>query len=538
MKIFFLCLLILGASCSFKKSPLENQTLKGHTELYSEPNEPKIQKLGEFQKRVVIAATNDIHGHYQTHELAFKDEHEANLQTMRMGGVDTMEAYFKILRDSYSNVVLVDSGDIFANSHSSNTVKEFYRTLRYDALTVGLSDFNLKLPQDVTSSTELFKKFSKTSPTPLLVSNLYELKTGRVVEWEGAKPYLIKDVDGVKVGIIGLIPDDIVALTPVNNRVGLFVESMLQSTLRNARLLRSLGADLIVVLTHQGIDCNTEQATASKLPLAKVNFEPKRSAACNLKGVLGEYLERLPPHLVDVVVGGRNHQKMANFVNGTLVMGGFPDGKSFNYAEFVINTKTKRIDPDATVVHQPVLFCQEFFSETKDCFTEDSSVNHKNRIPATFLGKPISFPKTSPVKETTSTSPIELKDAARGLVSFTADVVYASETAGESQLFVVSMNGKDLMKILEEDFNRGHKNQWMPSPYLVQGNELQLLIGGLDVEPVKTYRILTDLESIQSHPGLLKNISNNENQSFMNYSWASFIQDKDSINTRMAAQAR
>lgn len=538
MKLFLFAILLVIASCSFKKNQLENQTLKGHSELYSEPSEPKIAKLGEFEKRIIIASTNDIHGNYQAQSINFTDEHEKNLQSIKIGGVDAAQAYFKILRDTYENVVLVDAGDIFAKASSTNTVRDYYKELDYDAITVGLSDFNLKLPTDVNTSSDLFKKFAKTSPTPLLLSNLYELKTARTVEWEGTKPYVLKEINGVKVGIIGIIPDDIVAQTPVNNRVGLFVESMIQSTLRNARLLRSLGADVIVVLTHQGIDCNTEQAQETKLPVMKVNFEPKRSSSCDLKGTLGLYLERLPPQLVDVVVGGRNHMKMANFVNGTLVLGGFPDGKSFNYAEFTVNTKTKKVQSDATIVHQPVVLCHEFFKETKDCFTEDHSVKHKDRIPATFLGKPIELKSSEPMQTEKKTSSLELKDIAKGLVNFTADISYSPENSGNTQMFILAISGSELMSILEEDFNRNHKNEWLPSPFIVKGNELSLTIGGMGIEKDKTYRILSDLESLQSHKRLIQNLANNDSEALMNYSWSSYLEQNDSIHSRMAAPSR
>ena len=539
MKTISILTLILLAACSFKKNQLENQTLKGHSELYSEPNAPKISKLGEFEKRIVIAATNDLHGNYQTHNVAFTDEHEKNLQSVKIGGVDAAKTYLKILRDNFENVVLVDSGDIFAKASSTNTVRDYYKELDYDAITVGLSDFNLKLPSDVSTSSDLFKKFAKTSPTPLLLSNLYELKTARVVEWEGTKPYVLKEVNGVKVGIIGVIPDDIVAQTPVNNRVGLFVENMLQSTLRNARLLRSLGADIIVVLTHQGIDCNTELAHEAKLPVMKVNFEPKRNSSCDLKGPLGIYLERLPPQLVDVVIGGRNHLKMANFVNGTLVLGGFPDGKSFNYAEFTVNTKTKKVQSEATVVHQPVMLCHEFFKETKDCFTEDHSVNHKLRIPATFLGKPVELaPQAQTVEGDKKTGAVNLKDVAKGLVTFTADISYSPESSGNTQMFVLAIKGSSLMNILEEDYNRDHKKEWIPSPFIVKNDELTLSIGGLAIEKDRVYRVLSDLESLQSHNKLIQNLANNESEALMNFSWNSYLEEGEMIHSRLAAPVR
>src|SRR5690606_33936693 len=105
MKLIFFCLLIVSA-CSFKKTPLENQTLKGHQELYSEPEAPNPVESNPLEKRIVIASTNDIHGNYRPELVTFKDEHQNELQNIRVGGVDVMKNYFSILREHYKNVVL------------------------------------------------------------------------------------------------------------------------------------------------------------------------------------------------------------------------------------------------------------------------------------------------------------------------------------------------------------------------------------------------------------------------------------------------
>lgn len=537
MKIF-LCALLVVASCSFKKSQLANQKMKGHQELYSEPEEPKLQVLEADEKRVVIAATNDMHGKHNGETVTISDDHNKKDMKFHIGGKEVIKSHFNILRETYKNVVLVDSGDIFSKANALDSVKNFYESNNYDAVTVGLRDFNLKVSSETGSSAKLFQTFAKTSKVPLLLTNLYELKTARGVEWEGTKSHLIKDAGGVKVGIIGLIPDDIVGQTPVNNRVGLFVENMLQSTLRHARLLRSLGAEVIVVLTHQGIDCASELAAGAKLPLMKVNFEPQRENICDLKNVLGVYLERLPPQLVDVVVGGRNHMKMANFVNGTLVMSGFPDGKSFSFAEFIVNGKTKKIVPEKTVVHQPVFFCQEFFKETNDCFHEDESVNHKNKIPAKFLGKPILTETIATNEEVQDkknghTKPVAIS---KSLTQFKADLSYVPKSSGETQLFIMVMKGRELVKILEEDYNHDRKDYWQPSPFLMKDQELTVSISGMELDLNKNYRVLTDLESIQKHRSLIRQVGSYEAEALMNHSWASV--EEDSVTSSLAAQSR
>lgn len=515
---FILIVLLLAGACSYKKN---NQTLKGHEELYSEPDEPSLSDLSKDETRVIIASTNDLHGNY-----APKTE-----ESVQIGGESVISTYFSILRNTYKNVVLVDAGDIFGSATDTKPIELFYETNQYDAITVGLRDFNLKVPSKIGTTSDLLQNFAKSSKAPLLLSNLYELKTARTVEWEGIKPYIIKEVDGVKVGIIGLIPDDIVAQTPVHNRVGLFVENMLQSTLRHARLVRSLGADIVVVLTHQGLDCGSEMSVAKKLPLTKVNFEPKKNV-CNMKSSLGVYLERLPPGLVDVVVGGRTHQKMANFVNGTLVIGSYPDGKSFSYTEFVVNKKTKQINAEKTVVHQPVYFCNEFFKETKDCYSEDTSVDHKKKIPATFLGQAISPDKTTAMNPVLKTTP----EVSKNLIRFEADLSYFPETSGETQLMIMKLSGRELVKVLEEDYNNKRAKLWQPSPFLMKKNDLTISIAGQELQLEKTYRILTDLESMQKHSMFVKKVTSYDSESLVNHSWNSV--DEDIVSSALAAQRR
>ncbi|HXH31121.1 MAG TPA: hypothetical protein VNJ01_09950 [Bacteriovoracaceae bacterium] len=542
MKYSNLFVLLLIAACSNKKGMLENQTLKGHKELYSEPAAPKVTEPLQGVRRLVIASTNDIQGNYRTRTIPVSDDSNDDPSSISVGGAAAIHPYYKILRDQYKDVLLVDSGDLLSNLDVKFS-RKFYSKLGYDALTIGTSDFNVKLPADVNSSAELFQSFARKSKVPLILSNLFELKTGRVVEWEGAKPYVIKEINGTKVGIIGLIPNDIVTQTPVNNRVGFFVENMLQSTLRHARLMRSLGAEVIVVLTHQGIDCTSEASAATKLPEKKVNFEPRHPNICDLKSPLGEFLERLPPGLVDVVAGGRINKKASNFINGTLVLSGYEDGLSFSFAEFFIDEKTKKVIPEKTVVHQPVFFCHEFFEETNDCFYEDESVDHKKRIPATFLGKKIvlepdlekKFPELNLKNAAIINNGLEVS---RSLVEFEADITYLPVTGGDAQLAVLNLKGSTLARILEQDFNESKSTSWLPSPFIQKGEELQLLIKGLELDHQKTYRVLTDLHAVQKNTVLVGVLEKMDSRILTKESWNGFWGKADSVNTAAAAPAR
>ncbi len=527
---FLVLLCLIVSSCSFKKT---NQTLKGHEELYSEPDRPSLVRLSQNERRVVIASTNDGHGDFLPKRIEFLDKYTNGKQDILVGGTNTVGEYFKVLREVYGDILLVDSGDIFSSAQDTQRVMKFYKEKNYDAITVGLRDFNIQVPTKIGSNTKLFQETAKSSEVPILLSNLYELKTARQIEWAGTKSHLIKEINGIKIGVIGLIPDDIVTQTPVQNRVGLYVENILQASLKQARLLRSLGADIIVALTHQSLDCSTKLAEEMKLPPLKVNFDSRRKDVCDLSSPLGEYLERLPHGLIDIVIAGRNKYKIANLINNTVVMAAMSDGKGFSFSEIVFDLDTKKINFDKTLIHQPVYFCQEFFKETNDCFTEDETVQHDKRIPAKFLGQKITPELDLVSPSTTKKTPFETY---KKISEYGADVAYLPKSSGETQLILIKLSGSQMAQLMEEDFNKNQKKNWIPNPFTVTNQELYLKISGKDILLNNEYSILTDLESIQLHHALIKKVTDKHSVVFMHESWKSNNEDK--IQSIVAAPAR
>jgi hypothetical protein len=340
-----------------------------------------------------------------------------------------------------------------------------------------------------------------------------------------------------KVGIIGILPDDVSTLTPVDNRIGLYVESMLQSTLHQARRLRSLGAQIIVVTTHLGLDCGDSIAEASKLPITKVNFEPTKENICNLSGALGTYLQRLPAQLVDVVIGGRTHKKVANLINGVVVLSGFDSGKSFSYVELALDEKTGKILPEKTVIHQPVMVCREFFKETNDCYTEDPSVNHKERIPAKFLGVPVERNEKFRTKFRKYFDDVSVgmrKSPEELLNKYSADIVYYPGSGDSTHLVIIKLKGAELSRWLEISYNEEETYLWKPSPFRRETDNLILSIGGKNLIPGKEYRILTNVESLQSRMELWKYISSENLISLTEDSWKG-RSDSDEISVLAAS---
>jgi hypothetical protein len=536
MKLLLLSLLFIN-SCSFKKSGQKNQIPKGHTELYSLPHAP--QKVPEGFKRVVIAATNDVAGRYESQTVFFSDDHSGK-QQIEMGGEDIISSYFTNLKEVYGEFVLVDSGNIFREGYRAHEkTRKFLDTLGYDAFTLGVKDFNHKLPSLYKTSSDFIQNYSAKTDTPLLLSNLYNLQSGRLVEWKGAKPYVIKEINGVKIGIIGVIPDDFVELTPLDNRVGLFIENMLQSTLKNARLVRSLGAELVVVLTHQGMVCGEALADKLHLPISKVNFDPRNKSVCDLSGKMGAYLKRLPPKLVDVVIAGNQNKKIVNYINNTLVLTSFSGGRGLSLVEFFIDESTGKVDHEKTIPHQPLFFCKEFFKETNDCYTEDSSVDHSTRIEASFLGLPVKVKaksKKNKIRPLRKTSKHVLpKDIESILNHQQAELAFVKQSSGEDKLMVINLAGDELMKILEEDLNRDFDKFWLPSPFREDAKNISLNIKDSPITRSRQYKVIISTNDLVEHP-YLKGFFNREGtQSLHHFSWKKIDSYSDEITSGLAA---
>jgi len=542
MNFKYLLLLIVLSACSFKKDQFDNQVTQGHSELYSHPGKPISFDETKY-KRIVIAATNDLQGFYHSTLLEIKDKHNESAKKMNLGGADYISSYFKTLKQKYRDVILLDSGNILPlDSKNLDHTKIFYEHMDYDALTIGLDDFNFKFPKNFKNFPDFIQNYIKNNKTPVLINNIWDIKTAQPVNWPGTSPSMIKEVNGIKIGIIGIIPDDISSLTSVDGRLGLFIEDMTQSTLRSARLLRSQGAELVVVMTNQNIICGEELAQKLNLPLSKVNFEPRKADRCNLTNSTGEWLKRLPPKLVDLVITGRTEHKTVNYVGETLILNGLSQGRGFAFAEFFFDKKTGKLKKDQTLVHQPILFCQKFFKETNDCYSADQSVDHHELIEARFLGELIKPDSTIP-SELKNSSP-QANHEAPSIIPFVrmnldskqGDLSFVSGRHTESKLLALEFSGKELMQILEKDFNhKTRMKRWFPNPFLIRGDKIELLIKGLPIKPDEKYRILANIKDVINHPDLRSHITKNTTVSYNHMSWPDQTNESDEISSSMSA---
>ncbi|MBY0516440.1 MAG: hypothetical protein K2P81_06000 [Bacteriovoracaceae bacterium] len=397
MKYILLCAALISCSL-FKKS---NEKADGHFQLYSHPQSDDVASINSNERRLIIVSTNDLKGQLEAKQESAQDKYSPEKSLISIGGVDVFARYLAILRSQYpQQVLLLDagnslSGTLISKSSGAKAIAETFKNLKYDAVTFSANDLAAgpELKREVNPANWVPQLFSEKS-TPVVLSNLLNLKTTKPVEWGSTTPQLIKEINGIKVGIIGLLSDDLPAKLDAGVLNGLYVESSTQALFKQSRNLRLKGAEVIVLMMHGGLKCGVERAHSKNLPLGKVNFNPSEPGVCENEGALAHFIEQIPSGSLDLIVTGGGPGKIANIVKGIPVIQAFGNGTSFARIDLVWNVKEKALNPEKMKIHQPVRICHRFFKQTEDCYMEDQSIDHRNLVPATYLNEPI-FPDQS-----------------------------------------------------------------------------------------------------------------------------------------------
>lgn len=164
------------------------------------------------------------------------------------GGLPRRSHYLKTVKEEVKNLLILDGGDALIISYFSQPterektrrraefVLRLYETLGYHALNIGDTDIGLGI--------EYLRNLQRNSKIPFLSANLKEKKTKKSV----FKPYLIKEIEGIKIGILGLITTDI---SP-NIRKELkdyFIENPMKAAMETINRFMS-SSDYIVALAH------------------------------------------------------------------------------------------------------------------------------------------------------------------------------------------------------------------------------------------------------------------------------------------------
>ncbi len=196
------------------------------------------------QKNITILQMNDTHGYMEEHWEHFWDGGYAKY--IRAGGYARIKAYVDQVRATRNeNVLLLDGGDTFHGTYpvvasEGKILPPLLNDLKIDAMTAHW---------EFAYGPKAFNDLLKSLNYPMLAINCYDKNTDELVY----EPYLMKNVNGIKVAIIGIAATIIDKVMPAHFSEGLYF------TLGNKELAGYIEkvkneeqADLVLVISHLG----------------------------------------------------------------------------------------------------------------------------------------------------------------------------------------------------------------------------------------------------------------------------------------------
>ena len=160
-------------------------------------------------------------------------------------GYVKLATILKEQKASNPNTLMIDAGDTFHGQTIANLVRgesivRIMNTIGYDVMTAGNHDFNY-------GSAHL-AELSKQTKFPVLGANVKRADGSRLL---GAN--IVKEVDGIRIGIFGLTTPETAYKTHPNNVEGItFVDPVQEAKAQVAELQGKV--DVIIAVAHLGVD--------------------------------------------------------------------------------------------------------------------------------------------------------------------------------------------------------------------------------------------------------------------------------------------
>ena len=253
-------------------------------------------------KKLTILHSNDMHGDFLAEEI----------DSSLVGGVSMLSGYVNKVRAEAENCVYCVAGDMFRGSVIDSEFQgvstiEIMNMLAPDVVTVGNHE------ADYGIAHLLF--IEKCAKFPIINANLY-------IKTNGArlfKPHHIAEIDGMKILFIGILTEEVLALTKKDGLIGTFVD-INEAACEVGRICNTYNAvdvDLTVLLTHIG-------------------FEEDKELAARLDPTWG----------VDIIIGGHSHTFITEpeVVNDIIIVQAGTGTDQIGRFDITVNANENRVD--------------------------------------------------------------------------------------------------------------------------------------------------------------------------------------------------
>ena len=322
---------------------------------------------------ITVIGMNDVHG-----ELAPKPG---------SGGIAGMSGFIHAVRQAREAdggaVLVIDAGDMWQGTLESNLQEgammvRAYNAIGITAAAVGNHEFDFgpagskAIPEDPSDDPlGALKLRASEVAFPLLAANIIDEATGLPVAWPNTQPSTMVDVQGVKVGIIGVLAANGLLQTIPANVGGLRLAPLAGTIAAEAQSLRNAGATVVIVTAHAGGQCTEFD-------------DPRDLSSCDTDSEIMRVARDLPAGLVDHIIAGHVHQGIAHFVNGISITSSYSRTRAFSRVDLTIDRASGEVR--RSKVYPPQQACMAVIRGSGHCaMPGDDRVES-----ATYEGRPVS----------------------------------------------------------------------------------------------------------------------------------------------------
>ncbi|AOT71215.1 5'-nucleotidase C-terminal domain-containing protein [Geosporobacter ferrireducens] len=269
-------------------------------------------------KNIVILHTNDIHGRIESDNQAVM-------------GLAKFSAWVKQQKEENPNTLVLDAGDIFhglpiVTIDKGESMAKVMNMIGYDAMTAGNHDFNYGY--------ERLLELDQMTKFPVMGANVKKADGTSLLT-----PYIIKEVDGIKIGIFGLATPETTYKTHPKNVEGLVFEDPVTEAKTIVSELKEK-ADMIIFLSHLGLD--------------ESSIDTSKKVAAAVEGI-------------DLIIDGHSHHVLqeGEMVGDTLIASAGEYAKYFGKVELSF-AEGKVVAKKASLVDFKALEATEGDQEVED----------------------------------------------------------------------------------------------------------------------------------------------------------------------------
>jgi 2',3'-cyclic-nucleotide 2'-phosphodiesterase (5'-nucleotidase family) len=266
---------------------------------------------------ITILHTTDLHGH-----LFPVTDYDKNED---VGGLLRCATLIEQRRAAKPGALLVDCGDSFQGGAESfltggRMTVQAMEWLRYDAWVLGNHEFDWGL--------DALKKLHDETTLPMLGANV-GVRRGQKQPLDKVRPFLIREVDGVRVALVGLNTPGIPSWSRPELLGPMEFDGSVRALARVMPAVRAEHPDVLVLLVHQGY----------------------RAYGDNHANEINQIVRKFPEF--DVIIGGHTHVVMPEVrLKNTLYTQAGYHGNWLGEVDLVFDTVAGRVVRKQSVVHR------------------------------------------------------------------------------------------------------------------------------------------------------------------------------------------